>query len=79
MLEKLEADDIRTAFKRMDMQSRFEPEILERAVTKLISDTGGEYDVVVRELEVLIESGFAKFAELEPVDTPDEAAKELGY
>ncbi len=79
VLAPLEPDDIRTFFKRIELQRRVDPLLLERAIEKILDDTHGEYDLVVRELEVLIDDGFEKFADLAAEDGERPGAEDIGY
>jgi hypothetical protein len=77
VLQQLQSDHLRNFFKRINMQLRLDPRHLERAIQIILDSTGGEYDQVVRELEVLIADGFSKFED-NAVDRQRRAA-EWGY
>jgi hypothetical protein len=79
VLAPLEPDDVRTFFKRVDLQRRVDTQLQERAIEKILNDTHGEYDLVVRELEVLLNDGFDKFADLEVEDVQKAEAEDMGY
>ena len=51
----------------------------EQAIEQILKDTHGEYDLVVRELEVLINQGFSQFAELAGDDVEEPETEDLGY
>ncbi len=79
VLAPLEPDDVRTFFKRIDVQRRVDPQLQERAIEKILLDTRGEYDLVVRELEVLINDGFDKFKDLAIDDVKGPKSEDIGY
>jgi hypothetical protein len=58
VLQPLKAEHLRTFFKRINLQLRVDPAHQERAIQIILDSTNGEYDLVVRELEVLINEGF---------------------
>lgn len=79
VLAPLEPDDIRTFFRRIDVQRRVDPQLQERAIEKILNDTDGEYDLVVRELEVLLTDGFDIFSDLVISDAQNPDANDIGY
>ena len=58
MLEKLRREHLWTFFRRTKLQLRVRQETLELAIEQIFEDTKGEYDAVVRKLEVLLNGGF---------------------
>ena len=79
VLKSLEEDDVRTFFKRINMQLRVDRQHQERAIKKILHDTHGEYDLVVRELEVLINDGFDKFQDMSTDDPSQPGDKDWDY
>jgi hypothetical protein len=60
VLEKLTPQHMWTFFKRIKLHLRVRRETLELAIEQIFADTKGEYDAVVRELEILLNGGFEK-------------------
>lgn len=77
VLAQLQPEHLRNFFKRINMQLRLDQQHVEKAIRIILDSTKGEYDQVVKELEVLIVDGFSKF-ESQVADRKRKSA-EWGY
>lgn len=80
VLASVEPEDLRTFFKLIGMHTAVDQEHQELAIQKILQDTEGDYSLVIRELEVLIEQGFPEFEKLQPTTTSDTSLPQnFGY
>ena len=79
VLQPLRPEHLRTFFKRINMQLRVDQRHQERAISTILDSTKGEYDLVVRELEVLINDGFDKFVDTATQTQQPPVTGDFGY